>query len=302
MKFLSAQPDEPYFLWQLQVQLSNFARLGIEDDLIVLLGVRDKPSPQAEYIKARTKAQVHFIPDTRKNRSYAPSIQFHLYAKYFTLNKIGEPYMLVDTDVVFDKMPLLHRLIEDDVVYMSNTKSYIGYEYVLSKGEQQLAEMAKLVGVTPEQLKANDEGAGGAQTIMKGCENPAFWMKVEHDAVALYQYMSARESKWTGEGYPIQRWTAGMWAFLWNIWKSGIKTSIVPEMDFCWGSDPITSRKPIVHMAGVTADMASTHFFKGQYITAHPFDANLKCESLCNTISDLYVCEILNAKNDWATR
>lgn len=300
MKFLSAQPDEPYFLWQLQVQLTNFARLGIEDDLIVLLGVRDKPSRTAEYIKARTSAQVHFIPDTRLQRHYPPSVQFHLYAKFFADHKIGEPYMLIDTDVVFDSMPHFHRMIEDDLIYMSDTNSYLGFNYLASKGIEQLESLAAIVGIDAHTIERNDKGAGGAQTIMKGFEDPLFWQKVERDALSLYDTMAKSESQWKGEGYPIQKWTAGMWSFLWNLWGAGAQTRVTSDLDFCWGSDPISKMKPIVHMAGVTPDMSSTHFFKGGYINRHPHqDDLLRCLDQPQSIADYYVCKILDSKKDW---
>ncbi len=39
MIYLSAQPDEKYFLWQLEIQLLNFNRLGISCDHIhVIIG------------------------------------------------------------------------------------------------------------------------------------------------------------------------------------------------------------------------------------------------------------------------
>lgn len=300
MKLLSAQPDEPYFLWQLQVQLSNFARLGIEKDLIILLGVRDKPSPAADYIKARTSAQVHFIPDERISTIYPPSIQFHLYSTFFKDHQIGEPYLLIDSDVVFASVPNLYHLEGDDVIYMSDTAGYIGYPYLISKGADQLNDMALMVGITSEIIKDRTLTGGGAQTLMKGFESSSFWKKVEVDSIRLYQYMTAREHKWTGEGYPIQKWTAGMWSFLWNLWAANATTAIAPDMDFCWGSDPVSKLKPIMHMAGVTVDMSATHFFKGNYVRVHPFECpNLKEPDEPLSIADMYVSEIMQAKEDW---
>jgi len=39
MIFLSAQPDDPYFIWQLEVQLHNFGSFGIQaEDIYILVG------------------------------------------------------------------------------------------------------------------------------------------------------------------------------------------------------------------------------------------------------------------------
>jgi hypothetical protein len=42
MVYISAQPDNYYFLWQLQLQLFNFNRLGIDADFIHVLICYDK--------------------------------------------------------------------------------------------------------------------------------------------------------------------------------------------------------------------------------------------------------------------
>lgn len=306
MKYLSAQPDEPYFLWQLKVQIANFNALGIEDDLIILVGTTGQPSVEAKHIKANTTAQVHFIPDTRTDKSYAPSIQFALYAKFFESNKIGCPYMLIDSDVIFFSPLDVDHLLADDVIYMSDTRSYLGYEYLTSKGEEQLQMMATMVGIRSADVWINDDGAGGAQTIMKGFEEPAFWKKVEADSLMLYKFMTLREPLWKGPGYPIQRWTAGMWAFLWNLWRASAETRIVPELDFYWGSDDISAKRKtpkILHLAGVTAEMRDTHFYKGDFITNDPLLLPTdRLQLMSNTPSNMshaYVFAILAAKDRW---
>lgn len=297
MKFLSAQPDQPYFLWQLQVQLANFHRLGIEGDLIILLATDGAPSVVANLIAANTSAQVHFIPDTRRDKSYAPSVQFHLYSKFFHTHTIGEPYMLIDSDVIFVSLPDMSGLVHDDIVYMSDTRSYIGAQYILSKGGKILENMAAIVGVNPSMIVERQAHSGGAQTIVKGLEDVGFWSKVEADACSLYQYLTIEERKWRGKEYPIQRWTSGMWAFLWNLWREGRDTRITPALDFCWGSDPLTKQKPILHMAGVTPDMSSTHFNKTKFITTHPFDTtHTECR---DNMSHVYVSEIQRAREYW---
>ena len=305
MKYLSAQPDQPYFLWQLKVQISNFASLGIEEDLIILLATEGEPSADAQHLKAHTSAQVHFIPDTRADRSYAPSVQFFLYSRFFETHKIGQPYMLVDSDVILMRPLKVDHLLADDIVYMSDTRSYLGFEYLMSKGEEQLATMARMVGIGPGDVWVNDDGAGGAQTIMKGHETPTFWKKVEADALMLYKYMTIREPLWQGDGYPIQRWTAGMWAFLWNLWLSGAKTVCAPELAFCWGSDPVYTkqRARILHLAGVTSEMRETHFYKGDYMNKSPLDMDiLQLQHLTQNplnMSQVYLFEVLLAKDHW---
>lgn len=323
MKFLSAQPDEQYFLWQLQVQIANFAALNIEDRMIILIATKGEPSKLAQLIAAHTKGQVYFIPDGREDTSYPPSIQFFLYSKFFEENRIGGRYMLVDSDVVFTSLePWMtgDQFCDegDRTIYMSDTRNYLGYEYLVSKGETQLKTLASIVGLPVDMIRDNDPGTGGAQTLMVGFEDPKFWKKVEIDAVTMYKYMTAMEPHWNKPGYPIQRWTAGMWALLWNIWLTGTKTQCPRELDFAWGTDKWVDHsgqcggKSVLHLAGVTASMADSHFFKGKYILNSPFEdmdsisalkerhtsSNETAHTITN-MSIVYIDYVISAKDYW---
>ena len=70
----------------------------------------------------------------------------------------------------------------------------------------------------------------------------------------------------------IQFWTAEMWSLLWNLWLFDYKTEITNELDFSWATDNIEKyeKMPILHMAGVTDDLKSTKFYKGEYINVDP--------------------------------
>jgi hypothetical protein len=70
----------------------------------------------------------------------------------------------------------------------------------------------------------------------------------------------------------IQFWTAEMWAVLWNLWLYEYKTKIISDLDFSWATDTIEiyNSKNILHMAGVTDDLKTTKFYKGDYINIDP--------------------------------
>ena len=46
------------------------------------------------------------------------------------------------------------------------------------------------------------------------------------------------------------------------------------ELDFSWATDTITiyEKRPILHMAGVTDDLKTTKFYKGEYINVDPIE------------------------------
>jgi hypothetical protein len=70
----------------------------------------------------------------------------------------------------------------------------------------------------------------------------------------------------------IQFWTAEMWSLLWNLWYFGKETKVVKDLDFSWATDSISiyEQRPILHMAGVTSDMKTTKFYKGDFINVNP--------------------------------
>jgi hypothetical protein len=63
-----------------------------------------------------------------------------------------------------------------------------------------------------------------------------------------------------------------MWSVLWNQWFWNKETRLTELLDFCWATDNVDccSYKPILHMAGVTENLKSTKFFKGDYINVDP--------------------------------
>jgi hypothetical protein len=74
MIYISAQPDTPYYHWQLEVQLHNFAKFGIDFQYIILLGYQDVESAWAKKMKDKGY-QIHTFKDERVERGYIPSIR-----------------------------------------------------------------------------------------------------------------------------------------------------------------------------------------------------------------------------------
>ena len=50
---------------------------------------------------------------------------------------------------------------------MSDTISYIGYDYIKSKGDDILKTMLDIVGIDEDVVKNNQNNSGGAQYILK---------------------------------------------------------------------------------------------------------------------------------------
>ena len=191
--------------------------------------------------------------------------------------KAKEIYFYTDPDVIFIKKPKLTTFENDNVWYLSDTRSYLNSSYIKSKSEQLFIEMCGIVGIDPKIVEDNDDNAGGAQLIIKNTDSK-FWEKVELDSENLYKHMLNTSTKYNPE-FPIQAWTAEMWSTIWNAWYFGHETKIVEQLDFCWATDLIKKWKTttIFHNAGAVID-DGTYFLKTKYQVS-PFNKDLKCSN-----------------------
>jgi hypothetical protein len=239
-----------------------------------------------------------FYKDTRKNRTYIPSIYFNLMKQHLAANPSlkDEVLFLHDSDIVFTSKPDYSQFEKNKVWYLSDTNSYINYDYIMQKGEDLLIDMCRIVGIDCLIPKLMNDHSGGAQYIVKGTDYN-FWDKVEKDSISLYQYFINKEPyhvpKYEND-YPIQKWTAGMWSLLYNAWFFGHQTKVVKELDFGWSTSDISDsvKYKILHNAGV-ADSKSGMFFKGEFTHKLPYNTNLDLDK--NRSSYYYYNEVQKA-------
>jgi hypothetical protein len=287
--FVSAQPDVPYFIWQIKLYVNNFIDNGIDPNQIhVVLGLvlgKTEPSKGAKEL-VNLGINTHFFIDNRVKKHYIPSIKPYLISKWIQSNPdYGKIFFLHDADIIFRELPKFNRLLNDEVSYLSDTIGYIGYDYIMdcckryeskhpnSEKGQLMSEMVEVIGVDVETIKENQENSGGGQYLIKNttCE---LWDKIYKDSTTLYDKMLDYQKRFPINPGQIQFWTAEMWSLLWNLWMYGFKTKITNEFEFCWATDDINkyNTTPILHMAGVTQDIKTTKFFKGDYINIDPIE------------------------------
>jgi hypothetical protein len=285
--FVSAQPDVPYFIWQIKLYVHNFIEKGINPSQIhVVLGLvqgKSKPSQQSEQLK-ELGINVHYFVDDRVKRHYIPSIKPYLISKWIQSNpEHGKLFFLHDADIIFRELPKFEELLNDDTCYLSDTIGYIGYNYIMdccdryeqkhpnSEKGQLISEMCEVIGLDVETVKANQENSGGGQYLIKN-SNCELWDKIYKDSIKLYDQMLNYQKRFPISPGQIQFWTAEMWALLWNLWMYGFETRITDEMSFSWATDDIQKyeQHPILHMAGVTDNLKTTKFYKGDYINIDP--------------------------------
>jgi hypothetical protein len=285
--FVSAQPDVPYFIWQIKLYVHNFIEKGINPNQIhVVLGLVQgnvKPSKGSEQLK-ELGVNLHYFVDERHKKQYIPSIKPYLISKWIQSNPDhGKLFFLHDADIIFKDLPNFDELLNDDVCYLSDTVGYIGHDYIMdccrryekkhpnSKKGQLISEMANVIGLDVETIKDNQENSGGGQYLIKN-SNCELWDKIYKDSIKLYDQMLDYQQRFPINPGQIQFWTAEMWSLLWNLWMYGFETKISNELSFSWATDNIRKydQHPILHMAGVTDNLKSTKFYKGDYINIDP--------------------------------
>jgi hypothetical protein len=287
--FVTAQPDVPYFIWQIKLYVHNFIEKGIDPSQIhVVLGlVNNVQNPSEESLKLKDFGiNVHHFTDFRRKKHYIPSIKPYLISNWLKTNEnYGKLFFLHDADIIFKELPNFESLLNDDICYLSDTVGYIGYDYIIdccrryerqhptSEENQLINEMASVIGVDVDVIKENRDNAGGGQYLIKNT-NSEMWDKIYRDSILLYDQMLDYQRRFPISPGEIQFWTSEMWSLLWNLWLYDHKTIITKELDFSWATDnlDIYEQRPILHMAGVTDDLKNTKFYKGDYINVDPIE------------------------------
>lgn len=256
--------------------------MGVNPNQMDILLGYDKHIPSEWRILQQHYNTVRFFfyPDTRIDKGYVPSIYFHLMKQHLLAHPElkNEVLFTHDSDIVFTTKPNFEHLTEDDKWYVSDTKSYLNYDYIQQKGNDIYLQMCKIVGINPLIPKLMNSNTGGAQYIVKNTSYE-FWDKVERDSINLYNYFCHIEPHWKKVEYPIQKWTAGMWAYIWNAWLWGNETIIHNSLRFTWSTNSISDidTYPILHNAGVTPKHKGL-FYKGKYINRLPYGDKLQLD------------------------
>lgn len=277
MKYVCAQPATQYFGWQIDVMLHSFVTTGVsmEDVHIVCAIQGDIDEYFSKLMQKYPGVIFSFYKDTRHDRSYISSIRPHILKKHFDAfpELSREIIFYHDCDIVFTKPMAFDEMVLDDKSYLSDTISYIGHDYIVSKGDDVLQKMCDIVGIDKQTIKDNQKNAGGAQYLIKGIDK-YFWFDVEKDATRLYKEISEYNVELSSkirDYHPLQIWCADMWAVLWNLWKRNKETVVDDRLDFSWATSHRDEwhKHAIYHNAGVTKESEGM-FFKGEYIDNLP--------------------------------
>lgn len=314
MIYLSCQPVDSYFLWQVEVQITNFRKFGVSKWMHIVVWYPDHRTKELEAWRdlqdKYPETHFFFYKDEGVNLAlYISQLRPHTLKKHFAKFPTLKNSVIFyhDSDIIFNYLPDFEKLIHDDINWQSDCSSYLDYSYLQRKEKQgnipdneAIKTMANIGGITPDIIKTYDRKTGGAQCILKGIDS-AFWEDVERQCLDIrtaFCYtvpnsINKRYFKSENEGF--QSWCADMWALNMALWNRGKETNITPLLDFSWATNDYETfkRKPIYHNAGATAQTPEL-FYKGNWINKCPFGQELKVKP--NSASEQYVKAIQEVK------
>ena len=291
MIYLSCQPAINRYTWEVEVYIENFLHMGVSPQQIHAVQGLDREWKEIplEWKKLQNKypsVNFWFYYDTRPlDNNYPPSLQAHLLEKHWIMNPHlnNEAVFFHDADFIFTKPMDFIPFLQDEHWYLSNTISYIGAEYIRSKGEEVLDKMCEIAEIDKRYVVYNQGGSGGAQKLIKKVDSK-YWRDVYNLSMRFWrevpQVSEKIKQEYQKQGKPyheLQHWTMSMWAELWTGWKRGVSTRVVKEFNFMFATNPIEDwdKYPFFHNAGVTANLRDKLFYKGDYDKRLPYKYTL---------------------------
>ena len=282
LRYICAQPTSLFYAWQVEIVINNFMDMGINPNNIDIVCWKINNVIPVEWVKLTQKypARFFFYDDTRETKNYISSIRPNILKQHFTAHPEleGEAIFYHDCDIVFTKPIDWKQFLQDDKWYGSDTRWYIAHSYIVSKGQDVIDEMCKIVDIEESVVKDNELNSIGAQYLMKGI-NAKFWENVEKDCERLYKDITTLNNQKKSADpshHELQIWCADMWAVLWNGWKLGKETVCHPDLEFAWGTstEEDYNKLNILHNAGVVTS-ADGLFYKAEWMDRLPYNRNL---------------------------
>jgi len=316
---ISAQPDTPFYEWQLEIQFLNLTDLGYNlSNYHVLISYPDKPSSRIlKLTKRYPEVNWGLYQDTRKDTtSYVSSLRPHVLKKHFLKNPwlAKERIFYIDSDVIFRTIPAFHKLSDPNTWYFSKT-DYISVEKIKEKGAHILYDMCKIIDVDPS-LVENSPNNGGAQMWINDV-NADFWENLEIKATRIHDYLKisgtisakiwSKKNALPIEDYkPLDPYMADMWATLWMGIAKGKKIQIDPILDFCIPQNPLSKWKEctMLHYSLMNNCPEPEYFHKRVFIKGIDFEWTSKDvnKTVCGIKYVEYLEKVVEARKKYSNQ
>lgn len=298
--YVCAQPATHYYAWQVDAMLLSFKENGdmpLENVHCVCALLSDnEPHEWFEKVKKKWELQgvkFNYYKDTRVKKSYVSSIRPHILEKHWKQFPWLEAKTIMyhDCDIALHHpMPLYDKIQPglEKTCFLSDTISYIGAEYIESKGHGLFEEMCEIAELEPNFVRLKESESGGAQYLLKPGIDAKFWEETYDLGEELFNKITERVKsiqKEEPEWHSLQIWCADMWAILWMLWKRGYSTPCAKDLDFTWGTFKWTHKHhSIYHNAGIVEEKINEDgfvypFYKAWYMKRSPVLAPMPDET-----------------------
>lgn len=285
LHIISILPCELRFLWETYVFLFNLRGFGYSNRAKIVVYIREKNNKKEwEKIVAdfpETKF-IFYDKDQKQLEKLIVAYNYTPILRLFCMKwlYIDQPELkndkvfYCDTDIIFTKNLDFNKFLNDDICYLSDTKTYLNSDYFDSKEKDVrdekkeewrkidiLNQCCKFAGITREIAEKNKDNTGGAQYILTRIDSK-FWedcintcLNLRHYLQVVNQQLMKGNSLQEREDNGIQSWCADMLAVQWTLWKNNVETITPKELDFLWATDKINDKsKFIMHNAGINND------------------------------------------------
>lgn len=283
LRFVCAQPAIKYYTWQVETMLNNFAEMGINLNNVDVVCCKESSIVPEDWSKLANNyaARFFFYEDKRETNGYISSIRPNILKQHWAAHPELEHEAIFyhDCDIVFTRpIDWVYKYVDNNEWYGSDTRWYIGHDYIISKGEDVLDAMCEIAQIDKSIVKENELNAIGAQYLMKGLTYD-YWDNVERICEKLFvdiTNLNNQKKLANPAHHELQIWCADMWAVLWEGWKRGYNTHCEEDFQFAWAttSEADWFKFNIFHNAGVVSSKDGL-FYKSEYTNQLPYNKPL---------------------------
>jgi len=291
--FMSCQPNEFKYIWELEIQITNFRKFDISKQMHILVWYqKGEDLKNWAYLKSKyPEVNIFLYEDQGADRTYyEPIIRPHALKQHFKQHESelkGKSIFYHDSDIIFSYLPDFQSLMNHSIVWESDTSGYLDYDYLrrvedMGKipANEVIDKLAEIGGITTDIIKLYRGKTGGAQYLFKNIDSE-FWQDVEDTTIKIRNYLYFGSGGVNSKYFPhenagFQSWCADMWAVNFCLWKRGIPTDVTNQLAFSWATDRAEefTKKPIFHNAGAT-HLSKGLFWKAGWKNTSPIDKNI---------------------------
>ena len=268
MSYVSVIDDSLYLLWQQEVQIQNFRKLGLLEQLtVVILHAGEQPSSYARDLSRLCRS--YFFRNRQLEQHYPASNKPYGVARLLEDHPqyAARGFVLMDSDMILTAPLELDKIRGQGGMHFAVNGEPMNSEFVV-RHLLEVPAALDVVGLLVEQARRYDHIVGMIPLWVQGVSSE-FVHKIARDAVALYREFERQAAL----GATIEVWTAEMHAWNWNLYTAGLAVYNAPELDAMWAWEPLSSlrERKIIHAAGVFKP-ESGHFCKLLYHDTSPLE------------------------------